>query len=332
MRILAGDIGGTHTRLALVDSSDDHRIADEAEYSSPEHDDLASLVHRFVDERDAAFEAACFGVAGPVHEGHVRATNLPWVVDERSLGEDLGVPVAVINDLEAAAWSVAILAPDAVETVHPGAGGDARGNRALIAAGTGLGEAGLFWDGSEHRPFATEGGHADFAPGDELERDLLAYLAREHDHVSWERVASGPGLEAIHRFLCVRRGGAGAGCPVAELAPGDEAAPAISRAALAGSCEVCTDSLDRFCRLLGAEAGNLALKVLATGGVWVGGGIAPEIREVLAAPGGAFMERFLAKGRMRDLLEPVPVRVILDDKAALRGAARVAARYKEERR
>ncbi len=150
--------------------------------------------------------------------------------------------------------------------------------------------------------------------------------------MSWERVVSGPGLEAIHRFVCERRGGPDGGCPVAGVAPGEEAAPAISRSALDGSCQACVESLDRFCRLLGAEAGNLALKLLAIGGVWIGGGIAPEIREVLATPDGAFLERFLAKGRMRDLLEPVPVRVILDGKAALRGAARVAARRKEGRR
>ncbi len=328
MRVLAGDIGGTHTRLAVVDP-DDHRITDEKVYSSPEHDGLAAVVGRFVGEHGASFEAACFGVAGPVADGRVRTTNLPWVVDERSLAEDLGVPVAVINDLEAAAWSVAILGPHDVATIHPGAGGDARGHRALIAAGTGLGEAGLYWTGSEHLPFATEGGHADFAPAGEIERELLVHLSREHGHVSWERAVSGPGLEAIHRFLSERRHGADTGCPVPDAPSGGEVAPAISRAALDGSCRVCVESLDLFCRLLGAEAGNLALKLLATGGVWVGGGIAPEILQVLSVPDGPFVERFLAKGRMRDLLEPIPVRVILDDKAALRGAARVAARRRE---
>lgn len=331
MRVLAGDVGGTNSRIAVLET-DGYQILAEEVYPSDRHDGLGSVIARFNSDVNTPFDAACFGLAGPVEDGRVKTTNLPWVVDERDLADELGVPVAVINDLEAAAWSLDVLADDEVDLIYPGIypeGAEGQdvptsGNRALIAAGTGLGQAGLFWDGDRHRPFATEGGHADFAPSDDLEWELRAHLAERHGRVSWERVVSGPGLVAIHHFLCSRRGD-GAGCPVEELPEGDDSAgPAITRRAREGTCEVCSETLDRFCRLLGAETGNLALKMLATGGVWVGGGIAPAIVEELRE--GLFVESFLSKGRMRHVLEPVPVRVILFEKTALRGAARFAAR------
>lgn len=322
-RVLAGDIGGTNCRLALVDA-EELRIVDEEVYPSRENEGLGKLVERFAEEIGDRFEAACFGVAGPVRGGRAELTNLPWVVDEEDLEGELARPVSVINDLEAAAWSLDLLRPGETAVIHEGGGTEVvEGNRALIAPGTGLGEAGLFWDGTGHRPFATEGSHADFAPGDSLEWELRSELASRYGRVSWERVVSGPGLVEIHRFLCSRRE-AGTGCPVEETT-GDEApGPAITRAAREGSCEICAESLDRFCRLLGAEAGNLALKLLATGGVWIGGGIAPSIVDELR--NGRFVEGFLGKGRMRGLLEEIPVSVILAEKAGLRGAARVARR------
>ena len=327
MKVLAGDVGGTNSRLAVVEN-DRFEILAEETYPSADYDGIGRVIEEFRGAVDAPFDAACFGIAGPVRGGRVNATNLPWVVDERSLAEELGVPVAVMNDLEVAAWSLDVLRDDEVVTLYPGSGehGEppAAGNRALIAAGTGLGQAGLFWDGSRHRPFATEGGHVDFAPGDELEWQLRNELAGQHGRVSWERVVSGPGLVTMHRFLCARKHEA-AGCPVEELGEDDESAgPAITRGAREGTCPACSETLERFCRLLGAEAGNLALKVLATGGVWVGGGIAPDILDELRD--GPFVEAFLAKGRMRHVLEPIPVRVILFEKTALRGAARFAAR------
>lgn len=324
MRVLVGDVGATHCRLALVDEERETRR--EEIYSSRDHDGLGAVVERFVGAAsDGSFAAACFGVAGPVRNGRSELTNLPWRVDASKLECDLGRPVAVINDLEAVAWSLDRLGPEDEAVIHAGTGSaEAEGHRAVIAPGTGLGEAGLFWDGRRHRPFATEGGHADFAPGDALEWQLRSELVSRHGRVSWERVVSGPGLVEIHRFLCSHREGP-TGCPVESMARDDEAAgPAITRGALERSCSICIESLDRFCRLLGAEAGNLALKLFATGGVWIAGGIAPSIVEVLRD--GPFREAFLAKGRMRKLLETIPVRVILDDKAGLVGATRVASR------
>lgn len=321
MRVLVGDVGGTSCRLALVETEGFETLEEEV-YPSAEHEGLEGVVARFIEELGGAFQAACFGVAGPVREGRAELTNLPWVVDEKELAGGLGVPVAVVNDLEAAAWSLDVLQPGEVAAVREGAGG-ARGNRALVSPGTGLGEAGLFWDGAEHRPFATEGGHADFAARDELEWELAVEVAERHGRASWERVLSGPGLVAIHRFLCSRCE-IGSGCPVEELTDSEEAGPAITRSARDGSCPVCAESLDRFCRLLGAEAANLALKVFATGGVWIGGGIAPAIVDELRQ--GSFVEAFLGKGRMRELLEEMPVTVILQEKAGLRGAARFAGR------
>lgn len=321
MRVLVGDVGGTSCRLALV-ATEGFETLEEEVYPSAEHEGLEGVVARFIEELGGAFQAACFGVAGPVREGRAELTNLSWVVDEKELSGGLGVPVAVVNDLEAAAWSLDVLHPGEVAAVREGAGG-ARGNRALVSPGTGLGEAGLFWDGAEHRPFATEGGHADFAARDELEWELAVEVAERHGRASWERVVSGPGLVAIHRFLCSRRE-IGSGCPVEELTDSVEAGPAITRGARDGSCPVCVESLDRFCRLLGAEAANLALKLFATGGVWIGGGIAPAIVDELRQ--GSFVEAFLGKGRMRELLEEMPVRVILQEKAGLRGAARFAGR------
>lgn len=324
VRVLAADVGGTNSRLALVET-EEFEIVEERAYSSRDHDGLAAVVERFQDEGPGGeLAAACFGVAGPVHGGRAELTNLPWAVDAGDLRDRLGIPIAVINDLEAAAWSLEILRPQDQEVIREGIGSKARGNRALISPGTGLGEAGLFWDGSEHRPFATEGGHADFAASEELEWELREELAERHGRVSWERVVSGPGLVAIHRFLASRRGARG-DCPAEGLDERDESVgPAITRGAQSGLCEICRESLDLFARLLGAETGNLALKLFATGGVWIGGGIVPSIAADLRE--GRFLEGFLGKGRMRDLVERIPVVAIVDEKAGLRGAGRVAAR------
>ena len=199
---------------------------------------------------------------------------------------------------------------------------NASGNAAVIAAGTGLGEAGLFWDGQQHHPFATEGGHVSFSPGDELEIALLRYLQQWHRHVSWERVVSGMGLLSLHEFLRSYRLTAAPQWLIEEMKNGDMAA-AITNAALSGRDEICAETLDWFVRLYGAEAGNLALKVMSRGGLYLGGGIAPKILPLLQ--GGAFLEAFLNKGRMSPLLEAMPVKVILNDRAALLGAALRAA-------
>jgi glucokinase len=248
--------------------------------------------------------------------------NLPWVVDAHELARDLKVPsVRLLNDLEANAYGIAALDAQDFVTLNPGAPG-ATGNAAVISVGTGLGEAGLFWNGETHLPFACEGGHADFAPRNALEAELMLWLQARHGRVSYERVLSGPGLLSIYEFL--RDTGKGSEAPELReaLRQGDGPA-AISAAGLEGRDALCVKALDLFVSLYGAEAGNLALKVMATGGVYIGGGIAPKILKKLQAP--AFLEAFADKGRMRPLLEAMPVKVITKDTAALLGAARVAA-------
>ena len=321
--ILAGDVGGTNTRLALFEvAGGSLRVLAAATFPSRAHRGLEELVARFVAERGGSVRHACFGVAGPVRDGRCEATNLPWVVDGQALGRELALPaVTLINDLEANAYGLATLGPDDVAVLNAGEPG-ARGNVAVIAAGTGLGEAGLVWDGRRHQPFASEGGHADFAPTDELQVELYRFLARELGHVSVERVLSGPGLYNVYRFLRDTGRGEEPGWLAAAIGAGDPA-PVISAAALDGRSELCGRALDVVVSIYGAEAGNLALRVLATAGVYLGGGIGPRIRRRLEGP--RFMEAFLAKGRLRALLSAIPVRLILNDRTALQGAARCAA-------
>lgn len=323
--ILAGDIGGTKTRLALYHPGRPPRVVAEKTFPSREHDRLESIVAAFRAVHPDPIEAASFGIAGPVRDGRSATTNLPWVVESPALAALLGLPahaVGLLNDLEATAWGLMALGPDDLRTLAAGSP-DAEGNSAMIAAGTGLGEAGLFWDGRRHRPFATEGGHADFAPRGPVEDALLEWLRRRHGRVSWERVVSGPGLVNIHAFLCETRRKPAPGWLAEAMEIGDAAA-AISEAGLAGGDTEATEALDLFVGLYGAEAGDLALKMMALGGVFVGGGIAPRIIERLAA--GGFMTAFLAKGRMESLMQSMPVRVVLNDRAALLGAALHAGR------
>lgn len=325
MAVLAGDIGGTHTRLALAEEEGGKiRIRRLEVYASQDHDALGEAVDTFLEGGGATFDAACFGVAGPVRSGRAHTTNLPWLVDADELSGVLDVPVSVINDLEAGAWSVPVLEDDQIVVLKEG-DADPRGHGAVIAPGTGLGEAGLFWDGTELRPFASEGGHTEFAPTNEVERGLQVQLASQFGHVSWERVVSGPGLVALHQYLRTRHPGQELpGCPLEPPAAADAGPPDISEAARNGACPVCVESMERFCRLLGAQAGNLALTLLATRGVWIGGGIAPDILDFLEK--GGFREGFTAKGRMKSLLDGIPVRVILEEHAPLLGAARCALR------
>lgn len=318
--ILAGDIGGTHTRLALFAPDAGWIPSVERIYSSRAYAGIEEVLHAFLNEQEGRPTAVCLGVAGPVREGRCVTTNLPWVVDDAALRELLGAPAWLLNDLEANAYGLATLEPADIETLQPGAP-EATGNMAIIAAGTGLGQAGLVWDGTTHRPFATEGGHASFAPACPDDDALLQWLRTRYDHVSWERVVSGPGLVALHAFLRESRADGLLSAPDPTTGEADPGA-AIARAALAGTSPLAVTALDWFVRLYGAEAGNLALKTMATGGVWLGGGIAPRILPKLRS--GGFLEAFRAKGRMRPLLEAVPVRVVLSDRTALRGAARFA--------
>ena len=325
MRILSGDIGGTKTRLAIFESDNvTHAPLIEKTYPSADYDSLDRLVGEFLHVAGIdGCARACFGIAGPVSDGRCSATNLPWVVDAVKLAADHSFQtVDLINDLEANAWGISALGKDDFQVLNEGVPTSA-GNTAVIAAGTGLGEAGMFWDGTGHRPFATEGGHADFSPGSSLERALLEYLAKRLEHVSWERVLSGPGLINLYEFLCDYHRYAAPGWLREQMRNADPAA-AISRTGMEGRCTVCAQALDLFVHLYGVEAGNLALKLMATGGVYIGGGIAPKILPRLEGP--AFMHAFTAKGRMRPLLESIPVKIILNDRTALFGPAVYAAR------
>jgi len=266
--------------------------------------------------------AACFGVPGPVRDGRLRLTNLPWTLDSRELSISLGVNhVFLINDLEANGYGVEELTADQIYTLSEGDSSQI-GNRALIAAGTGLGEGLLIWNGRTHTPYPSEGGHADYAPRNEDEIDLLRFLKQKYNgRISWERVVSGPGLTNIYEFLREVRGVDEPNWLAARLAAEDPNA-VITELALAAKSEICEKALDMFVSAYGAEAGNLALKLLSVGGVYVGGGIAPRILEKLKD--GRFIKAFTDKGRLSQLLVNMPVRVILESRAALLGAAAYA--------
>src|SRR3989454_3371090 len=300
--ILAGDIGGTNSRLANFEGVQG-RVKPIVEETFPSRGSasLDDIVRTFVSKHHLRIAHACFGIAGPIRHGRSDAINLAWVVDAQRLAQQLGLPtVGLINDLEANAYGAAALAPEDFAVLNEGAP-EAEGNAAVIAAGTGLGEAGLYWDGKQHWPFASEGGHASFAPDDALQVELLQYLRQQFAHVSWERVLSGPGLHNVYTFLRDTQRGVEPAWLTEELRQDDPAAT-ISRTALAGTCDLCVQALDLFVALYGTEAGNLALKFMATGGVFVGGGIAPKIIDQLKEL--TFMQAFYAKGRLQPALEP----------------------------
>jgi glucokinase len=304
--ILAGDIGATNTRLALFDANGGGP-QELTTYESAAHGGLDEIVAEFLAAHPAEPRSACFGIAGPVEAGVCTATNLAWNVDAAVLAERLEIPtVSLINDLEANGWGIAALEDADFEVLNEGDPG-AGGNAAVISAGTGLGEAGMYWDGVRHRPFACEGGHVDFAPRTPIELGLHEYVIARFEHASYERVCSGMGLTNIYSYL-----------------GGPETDPAeISEAALNGSDERAATALDVMVSIYGAAAGNLALKMMALGGIYVGGGIAPKILPKLHD--GTFMRAFADKGRFAPMLERIPVRVILNDKTALLGAARCGA-------
>lgn len=321
--ILAGDIGGTKTIVALFeDAGGGLRVLREETFPSRSHEGLAQILEAFrAREPLPPLRGACFGVAGPVFDGRCEATNLPWVIDAKALRGTLGLErVAVINDLVATAYGILDLKPDEVVVLNEGRP-HPEGNKALIAAGTGLGEAILFWDGTRYRPVASEGGHADFAPRNVLEIELLRYLLKKHHRVSYERVLSGPGILNIYSFL--KEAGHGEEAVwLRERFHGQDPSVVITDAAMRGESDLCVKALGLFVSLYGAEAGNLALKALATGGVYVGGGIAPKILDRLMD--GTFMTAFTDKGRLSPLVTDMTVRVVLNPQTALRGAARCA--------
>ncbi len=320
--ILAGDLGGTHARLALFDLSDGRfRLVSSSVFPSRDYPGLEQIVARFVQQTKAHTDVACFGVAGPVNNGRVQTSNLPWVVEAKSLAAELHIREALlINDLEASAWGLATLEPgdmvslNDVPPVH-------NGTQAIVAAGTGLGEAALYWDGTHHRISPSEGGHTDFAARNELEIELLRYLMGRYGRVSYERVLSGPGLVNVFDFLRDTGRGKPPQWLVDEMLKSDPAA-AVSRAAIEGKCEMCDQALDIFISVYGAEAGNVALETLATGGVFVAGGIAPKLLHKFKQP--TFIKAFTDKGRLTPVLKRIPVNVVTNENLALLGAARCA--------
>jgi glucokinase len=325
--ILAGDVGGTKVHLALYDFSAGqlHPIRDQ-KFPAHEFAALDDVVNKFLSgdadtpkTHRADILAACFGVPGPVREGRLKLTNLPWTLDCRELSKALGVQhVFLINDLEANGYGIPELAADKIFTLH--AGDDtATGHRGLIAAGTGLGQALLIWDGKQHRPIASEGGHCDFAARSNREIALLDYLRNTlKGRVSWERVVSGLGIRNVYEFL---RDVEGVHEPqwLRDRMKAEDPNAVIGQCAEDGSSSLCFETLKTFVSAYGAETGNIALKVLATGGMYLGGGIAPKILKTLQ--NGFFTQAFLDKGRLSPLLQSIPVRVILDDTCALLGAA-----------
>ena len=321
--ILAGDIGGTKVNLASFDP-ENPKLAPEnlGTYSSHEYASLEAMARRFVADHSAKLEYGCFGVAGPVRKGRAEVTNLPWIVDAQELMRAFNLKqVWLINDLEANAHGIAGLGPEDLVVLNQG-DREAIGNAAIIAAGTGLGEAGLFWDGNHHLPIASEGGHAEFAPRTDVDMELLRYLRTRFGQVSWEHVLSGPGSFNIYQFLRDTGRGKEPAWLAEEFRKVDPPI-AITRAALDGKCELCSQTLDLLVRYYGMEAANLGLKMLATAGVYVGGGIAPRI--IRKIQDGSFLKSFVGEGRMKNLLSAMPVRVIMNDKTALIGAARYAA-------
>jgi glucokinase len=321
--ILAGDIGGTHARLAYFQSHNGHlHLVSERVFPSREHSELGEIVSQFLNDSNTRPEAACFGIAGPVRNGRVETSNLPWVIEQSRLAQQIHLPATLlINDLEASAWGIAALAAGDFVALNR-VSGSAVGNQAVIAPGTGLGEAGMFWDGTRHRVFACEGGHADFGPQEDLQIELLRFLKARFGHVSYERILSGPGLVNVYEFLRESGCGKESAAFAAALKQGDPAA-VISRAALEGNESLAVKALDLWITVYGAEAANLALKAMATGGLFLAGGITPKILAKLTGP--LFMKSFLEKGRLRSLLEAIPVQVVTNEKAGLLGAARCAA-------
>ncbi len=320
--ILAGDVGGTKVHLALYDFNNgklEHRR--EERFPAKDYAGLEAIVKEFLGGDKAS--AACFGVPGPVRDGRLRLTNLPWTLDSRDLSANLGIQhVFLINDLEANGYGIAELQTDQILTLSEGDPSQT-GNRALIAAGTGLGEGLLTWNGRIHVPYPSEGGHADYAPRNEDEIDLLRFLKQKYNgRISWERVVSGMGMTNIYEFLRDVRGIPVEPAVAKEMAGAADCNAVITQRALSGESEICVKTMDMFVSAYGAEAGNLALKILSVGGLYIGGGIAPRILEKLKD--GTFMKAFTDKGRLSQLLINMPVRVILESGAAVLGAAAYA--------
>ena len=332
MRVLAGDIGGTNARLAIVEIDPTEaaaRIVRERRYPSREFPGFAPIVERFLAETGERPERGAMGVAGPVVNGAAYLTNLDWNVSAAELAAAAGTSrVALINDFDAIGHGLALLTPADLETLQAGEPYP-RGAKAVIGPGTGLGVGMVLWDGARYRVHPSEGGHRSFAPRDDFGWELFRSLFAKWGHVSSERVLSGPGIASIYRHLVESRFAPEEAAVRAEMEQDDPAA-VIVRHATAGDDALCVRTLDAFLSALGAEAGSLALTVLATGGVYVAGGIAPRLVPQLRA--GGFLEAFRSKGRQSALMSRIPVHVVMHPGVGLLGAASVAATLEHDYR
>lgn len=317
--ILAGDIGGTKSRLAIfANNADPRRPLAEEVLPSSHYPGIESLIRAFLKRTKQTVDRAALAIAGPVINGRAAVTNLPWIAEVEAIRRQFGFrSVRLLNDIAATARAVPLLEPREIRTLCPGEPA-AQGVIAVIAPGTGLGEAFLIRDGARRMECPSEGGHADFAPGSLLEMDLLRELRKELHHVSYETVCSGPGIWRIYCFLRKRGAEKEPGWLAARLAEADDPVPILVETALTEKTGIRVQTVGLFCSILGAESGNLALKTLATGGVYIGGGIAPRILPFLEE--GTFLASFRRKGPMADLLFRMPVHVILEPRAPLLGA------------
>jgi glucokinase len=318
--LLAGDIGGTKTNLATFSKEMGLVPQHQATYKSAKYPSLKAVVAEFLADTRTSIERAVFGIAGPVVDGRSTATNLPWTIAEDTLREALDLrAVKLLNDLEATAYGIPHLKPEDLFLLNDVSEVSAqRGTKAVIAPGTGLGEAVLFYQQERHHVIPSEGGHTDFGPTNLFQIELLRYLLGKFNHVSYERICSGMGLPLIYQYLNENRYAIELPRIAKALRKADDPTPIIVESAMSGECELCMASLDTFVSILGAEAGNLALKVMAIGGIYLGGGIPPRILSKLRD--GTFMAAFVHKGRFADMLAQIPVYVILNPRTALLGA------------
>jgi len=319
--ILAGEIGATRTRLAAFETEGNRlNRAVEKNYMSQEHAGLSEIIDHFIKTEGILVHRACFGVAGPVRRGRSKISNLPWIIDSRDLAKQLKLDsVGMLNDLEAYAYGIDALESKDFITLSEGAE-DAEGNRAVISARTGLGVAGMYWDGFRHHPFACEGGHADFAPRNKLEMELLAYLQGKHRRVSCERILSGPGIKNIYDFLRDTKKVDEPKELQEQMSQAPDPPALISKLAAEGKTPICDQTMSLFVAIYGAETGNCALYFMSTGGIFIGGSIAAKNVPKMKDP--AFIKSFLDKGRMTSLLQQMPVKIVLNDDSGIIGAAR----------
>jgi glucokinase len=319
--ILAGEIGATRTRLAAFETEGNRlqRVVEKI-YRSQQHDGLSGILADFIKTEGIPVHSACLGVAGPVRAGRSKISNLPWIIDALEVAKQLRLnSVGLLNDLEAYAYGIDALESKDFITLCEGSE-DAEGNRAVISAKTGLGMAGLYWDGFRHHPFACEGGHADFAPRNDLQIELLTYLQKKYGRISCERILSGPGIKNIYEFLRDTHKAEEPEWLRTQLSAAPDPPALISQMALEGKAAICDQALSIFVGVFGAQAGNCALNFMSTGGIFIGGVIAAKIAPKMRDP--VFLDSFLDKGRMEAILKDMPVKIVGNDDCGMMGAAR----------